>query len=726
MNEPTPELESLAGTVERITFHSEETGFCVLRVNVNGQRELLTVVGSTATISAGEYIDCKGNWINDRRFGLQFKAQYLEVVPPITSEGVEKYLASNMVKGIGPHFAKKLVAAFGTQVFDVIENTPHRLTELKGIGEKRRQQVTTAWASQKMVRNIMIFLHAHGVGTARAIRIYKTYGDNAVAIVKENPYRLAQDIHGIGFKTADVLAERLGIARDAPIRAQAGVCHVLQTLCDYGHCAAEHQNLVDSSHKLLAIPTPQIEDAITHQINEKRLIADSITDVPCLFPAALYQAESKIADYLLHLKQGPPPWQDIDAKKAIDWVSRKTMLQLSPSQYQALITLFQHKVSIITGGPGVGKTTIINNLVKILQARHLKVTLCAPTGRAAKRISETTQRTAKTIHRLLNFQPGSYTALYNQDNPLVTDVLIVDESSMIDIKLFYQLLKAVPRHAALILVGDIDQLPSVGPGLLLADLIKSRVITTVRLTEIFRQATQSKIILNAHRINAGQLPLSNEGEDCDFYTLYCETPEEIHAKLLELVTKRLPEHYQCNPITDIQVLSPMNRGGLGSQGLNLDLQSQLNGDASPKLTRYGRTFAPGDKIIQLVNNYDKKVFNGDIGFIEHINLEEKILKIRFEQRILDYDTDELDEINLAYTISIHKSQGSEFPIIIIPIATQHYALLARNLLYTAVTRGKKLVILITQKKAISIAIKNNRHTNRLTKLAARMQCVDTS
>jgi len=716
-----PLKERVQGSVERVTFHSEETGFCVLRIKVKGHRDLVTVIGNAASINAGEYIECQGIWVNDRKHGLQFKTQHLKTVPPTTLEGIEKYLGSGMVKGIGPHFAKKLVKAFGEAVFDVIENDPDRLTELAGIGRKRKERVTTAWAEQKAIRNIMVFLQSYGVGTARAVRIYKTYGDDAIDKVRENPYRLALDIRGIGFKTADSLAAQLGIAKDSLIRAQAGVRHVLQALCDNGHCAAELDQLIKASHELLDIPISIIENAIRHEISEKNLVQDTIHDQACVYPISLYTAETKATAHIKRLNTRTPPWGVIDVRKTIPWVEQKTALQLSNSQRQAIETVLQSKLTIITGGPGVGKTTIVNSLLYIIRAKRLSIGLCAPTGRAAKRLTETTGLTAKTIHRLLDFAPQTYGFKRNQDNPLPIDVLIIDESSMVDIVLFNHLLKAIPDHAAVIFVGDIDQLPSVGSGAVLSDLIRSGVIATVRLTEIFRQAASSKIIVNAHRVNHGQMPLPNEAENSDFFTIYADTPEEINAKLIDIVVRRLPNHYQCDPMQDIQVLTPMNRGGLGSRGLNVDLQNQLNGRSEPKITRFGSTYSPGDKVIQMTNNYDKEVFNGDIGFIEHIDLEEGIVKIRFDQNLKEYDINELDEISLAYAISIHKSQGSEFPIVVIPLAMQHYALLARNLLYTGITRGKKLVVLIGQKKAIGMAVSNNKEAHRLTKLSERLR-----
>ena len=713
--------ETVQGSVERVTFHSEQSGFCVLRTKVKGHRELVTVTGSAASISAGEYIECKGVWINDKKHGLQFKANQLNVVAPTTLEGIEKYLGSGMVKGIGPHFAKKLVKAFGEAVFDVIEFEPERLMTLDGIGKKRKEQVVSAWTEQKAIRNIMVFLQSYGVGTARAVRIYKTYGDEAIDKVRENPYRLALDIHGVGFKTADILAEKLGIARDSLLRAQAGVRHVLQECCDRGHCAAEFSQLVAASNQLLEIPIAVIEQAISNELTEERLVLERINEERCIYPIALYQAELRASEHLKRLNRGNPPWGEFDSSKAIAWVEEQTTLKLSSSQQEALKAVLTSKLAVITGGPGVGKTTLINSVLKIIRAKKMTVSLCAPTGRAAKRLTETTHLTAKTIHRLLDFDPKTFGFKHNYDNPLPLDVLIIDESSMLDIVLLNHLLKAVPTHAAVIFVGDIDQLPSVGPGAVLSDLIASGVIVTVRLTEVFRQAASSKIILNAHRVNQGKMPLPNEPNNSDFFTMYAETPDDIHSQLIEVVCLRLPKFYQCDPVQDIQVLTPMNRGGLGSRALNAALQQQLNGDSEPKITRFGTTFSPGDKVIQMVNNYDKEVFNGDLGFIERIDLEANLITIRFDQNNKVYEAHELDELSLAYAISIHKSQGSEFPIVVLPLATQHFTLLARNLLYTGITRGKKLVVLIGQKQAIGMAVNNNKEANRMTKLAERLR-----
>lgn len=716
--EPT---EHLSGSVDRVTFHSEESGFCVLRVKVKGHRELITVIGSAASITPGEYIDCLGIWQNDKTHGLQFKAHHLKVVPPTTLEGIEKYLGSGMVKGIGPHFAKVLVKAFKEHVFDIIETEPERLKTLPGIGPKRIAKITGAWSEQKAIREIMVFLQSHGVGTGRAVRIYKTYGDESIEKVSENPYRLALDIHGIGFKTADTIAQKIGIAPDSLIRAQAGVRHVLQEFSGEGHCAAEWNYLVSEASKLLQIDTAILEQAILSEIEAENLVQEEIDGKPCLFLTPLQRAEQGVASSIKRLLTGHPSWGAIQADKAIPWVEQKTGLELSPSQQQAIQLALTSKMLVITGGPGVGKTTLVNSILLILKAKHLNVTLCAPTGRAAKRLSESTGLEAKTIHRLLEFDPKSFGFKRNKDNPLETELLVIDESSMVDIVLMNRLLAAVPDMAGLMIVGDVDQLPSVGPGSVLADIIASEVVPIVRLTEIFRQAATSKIITNAHRINKGQQPVNAEGAELsDFYFIPAKTPEEIHAKLIQVVTERIPKRFNFDPIRDIQVLTPMNRGGLGSHSLNSELQAKLNGSAEPKVSRFGTTFSPGDKVIQTVNNYDKEVFNGDIGRILEIDVEEGELLIEYDGRSVNYEFSELDEVQLAYATSIHKSQGSEYQAVVIPLAMQHYTLLERNLIYTGVTRGKKLVIIIGQPKALAMAVKNRKSNKRLTKLATRI------
>lgn len=716
-------LEQLSGSVERVTFHSEESGFCVLKIKAKGQRELVTVVGSSASVSAGEYIDCTGIWVNNREYGLQFRADQLRIVMPSTLEGIEKYLGSGLIKGVGPHFAKRLIEAFGNDVFDIIESHPERLTELPGIGPFRRDKVVKSWQDQKMIREIIVFLQSHGIGTARAVRIYKTYGQQSITKVRENPYCLALDVRGIGFKTADQLAERLGIPRDSLIRAQAGVRHLLQEYSGNGHCAMLTSKLVTDASELLNIPPETIDCAVQTEQREGRLIAEDIEREPSVFLSSFYRAEVGVAGHLKRLLHAKAWWVgNIDLEKAIAWVEDKTKLELSLTQRQAVHVALQNKVAIITGGPGVGKTTLVNSILKIIRAKTRQVILCAPTGRAAKRLSDSTGLEAKTLHRLLEFDPQTYGFRRNESNPLEADLVVVDEMSMVDILMMQHLLKAIPDSAGLLLVGDVDQLPSVGPGAVLGNLIESQQLPTVRLTEIFRQAKASQIVVNAHRINRGKLPKYSSASDVltDFYFVPAETPELIHEKLIQIVTDRIPSRFQFDPVRQIQVLVPMNRGGLGVRALNVDLQKQLNPNGKNPISRFGSTYAVGDKVIQTINNYQKEVFNGDIGFITNIDEEVGTLEILFEGRLVEYEVDELDELSLAYATTIHKAQGSEYPAVVIPIAMQHYTLLERNLLYTGVTRGKSLVVIIGQLKALGMAVRTVRSTKRITNLTSRL------
>ena len=716
------EKEFCNGTVERVTFHSEESGFCVIKIKARGKRDLVTVTGSVASISAGEFVECAGNWFNDKNYGLQFKSSSLKVIPPTTLEGIEKYLGSGLIRGIGPVFAKVLVKGFGEAIFDVIDDSPDRLLELDGIGPKRVESITKAWEEQKAIRSIMVFLQSHGIGTSRAVRIYKTYHDDAINIITDNPYRLAIDIRGIGFKTADQLAEKLGIEKTSIKRARAGVLHVIQELSSEGHCAIHQETLIKKSCELLEIDEPIIKSAIVDEVTEEHLIEDIIDEKEVLYIDKLYYAEIGVCAQIERLcKTDQPSWGNIDTTKALEWVRDKTGLELSASQHNAVELAVNSKVTCITGGPGVGKTTVVNSIIKIVQLKKAVVTLCAPTGRAAKRLSESTGMEAKTIHRLLDFDPNSFSFTCNAENPIQTDLLVIDEASMVDISLMNSLLKALPDRAAVLIVGDIDQLPSVGPGAVLADLINSKKIATVRLTEIFRQAANSRIITNAHRINAGKTPIRpDKGEQSDFYVIYTDGAEAIYDILTRVITDRLPKAFKVNPITDVQILTPMNRGGLGVKSLNIELQKLLNPSPSASITKFGWCFSVGDKVIQTVNNYDKEVFNGDLGFISAVDHVDNEITTTFDNREIKYGFGELDELDLAYATSIHKSQGSEYPVVIIPLAMQHYMMLQRNLFYTGVTRGKRLVIVIGEPKAIAMAAKNVSQRKRITKLAQRL------
>ncbi|MBN9469377.1 MAG: ATP-dependent RecD-like DNA helicase [Bosea sp.] len=709
--------EVLAGLVERVTFHNDENGFAVLRVKARGKRDLVTVVGHAAVISAGEFIQASGEWANDRQHGLQFRARFLKATPPTTVEGIEKYLGSGMIRGIGPVYARKLVRAFGETVFDVIEAEPERLREVTGIGPKRAERIVAGWAEQRVIREIMIFLHANGVGTSRAVRIYKTYGNDAIQLISEDPYRLARDIRGIGFRTADAVAMKLGIEKTAMIRARAGISYVLTVALDDGHCGLPSDKLRPLAMELLDIPEAVIIDALRLELEAGAVITDTVEDHPCVFLAGLYRAEQSIVSRLTALKSGPTPWPEIDAGKAIPWVEEKTGLMLAESQKAAVRTALASKLMVITGGPGVGKTTLVNSVLKILAAKRIDLLLCAPTGRAAKRMTETTGREAKTIHRLLEVDPRTGGFKRNDENPLSCELLVVDETSMVDVVLMNALLKAVPDDAAVIFVGDVDQLPPVGPGQALADIIASGAVPVVHLTEVFRQAAQSQIIQSAHRINTGLLPdLAKPEGETDFYFVPADSPEVAVPRLIEIVRERIPRRFGVDPVRDIQVLCPMNRGGVGARSLNIELQEALNSGTEPRVEKFGTTFAIGDKVMQIENDYDKEVYNGDVGFVEAIDLDTGEMAIGFDGRSVSFQFGELDQVVLAYATTIHKSQGSEYPVVVIPVLTQHYAMLQRNLLYTGVTRGRRLVVLLGQKKAIAIAAKNTSGRRRWSKL----------
>jgi exodeoxyribonuclease V alpha subunit len=662
-SEPTPsDREVLTGVVERVTYQNAENGFCVLRVKARGQRELVTLVGHAAAISAGEWITASGNWVNDRTHGQQFKARFLKTSAPTSAEGIEKYLASGMIRGIGPVYAKKLLRAFGEKVFDVIETEPDRLREVDGIGPVRAGRITAVWAEQKVVREIMVFLHSHGVGTARAVRIYKTYGGDAVQVMSENPYRLTRDIRGIGFKTADGIAMKLGIDKTAMVRVRAGISYALTEAMDEGHCGLPTDDLVPLAGKLLEVPQELIRTALDLELAEGTVIADTVGDKPCVFLNGLYRAERGLAERLLQLGTGKLPWPSIDPDKAILWIEQRTGLVLAESQKSAVAVALTSKVLVITGGPGVGKTTLVNAILRILSAKGIRLLLCAPTGRAAKRMNEASGFEAKTIHRLLEVDPRTGGFRRDNENPLDCDLLVIDETSMVDVLLMHALLKAVPNTAALLVVGDVDQLPSVGPGQVLADMIASGAMPVVRLTEVFRQAAKSQIIVNAHRINRGAFPALHKPEgESDFYFVETNDTAAAVPRIVELVKTRIPRRFGLDPIRDIQVLCPMNRGGVGARSLNIELQAALNPAGERKVERFGWIFAPGDKVMQIENDYDKEVYNGDIGYIVHVDLDDGELTASFDGRSVTYGFGELDTLVPAYAVTIHKSQGSEYP-----------------------------------------------------------------
>lgn len=724
---PSPHIESIAGTIERVTYHNLENGFCVLRVNVKGHKDLVTIVGNLSVISAGEYVQASGVWIHDRQHGLQFKAEFLKATPPTSLEGIEKYLGSGMIKGIGPVYAQKLVRKFGEDVFEIIENTPELLREVSGIGQHRATQITKGWADQRIIRDIMLFLHSHKISTARAVRIYKTYGARAVEVITEDPYRLARDIRGIGFISADTIAQQVGIAKDSLIRARAGITYALSKAMDDGHCGLPQELLLTSCQKLLDIPLDLVTQALEAELIECNVEQQSIDQTVCIFLKGLYYAEKSIAEKIITLSKSPLLWPKIDTDAAIQWVEKISNVCLSSTQKQAVELALKSKVVIITGGPGVGKTTLVNSILKILKAKKLNILLAAPTGRAAKRMFECTGIEAKTIHRLLETNPIHGGFARNEESPLDCDLLIVDEASMVDVPLMHAILKALPTNAALILVGDIDQLPSVGPGQVLSDLINSKVIPVIQLTEVFRQAATSKIITAAHAVNHGGMPnLKNDSkENSDFYFIEANDPEDALAKIIKVLKERIPSKFGFSPFTDIQVLCPMGRGIVGAKNLNVELQKVLNPPSELSINRFGWIYSIGDKVMQIENNYEKNVYNGDIGIIRDISHEASELTIAYgekhDEKLITYDFGECDEIVLAYAITVHKSQGSEYPVVIIPLMMQHYMMLKRNLVYTGITRGKKLVIVIGQKKALAIAVKQKNAQKRWSSLKLRIE-----
>lgn len=710
--------ERLSGIVERVTFHSEESGFCVLQVKLAGRRQLAAVVGRAASVAAGEYLRAEGRWSRDPRHGPQFHARELAIEPPTTREGIERYLGSGLIRGIGSEFAKRLVAAFGGRVFEVIEREPERLREVPGIGKLRRDRLVEAWADQKHVRDIMVFLHSHGVGTARAVRIYRAYGATAVERIREDPYRLARDIRGIGFVTADALAERLGVVKTAPTRLRAGLRHVLGEARSDGHCGLPEEELLALAEKLLEAPRDLVEEALRLEFGDRGLVRDTARGRSCAFLPGLHFAERHAAERLRELASGRPPWPEIELARALPWVEAKTGFELAPSQREALGRALGSRLLILTGGPGVGKTTLVRALLEILSAKGVRVALAAPTGRAAKRLGEATGLEAMTLHRLLEADPRTGGFRRGEGNPVDCDLLVVDESSMIDVPLIHAVLRAMPPHAALLLIGDVDQLPSVGPGQVLADAIASGAIAVVRLHEVFRQAARSRIVRAAHCVNQGRMPELTPDLDGDFFFVEAAGPESAAALLLRAVQERIPQRFGLDPVRDVQVLCPMHRGRLGARSLNLELQSALNpsGQAAARIERFGWSFGLGDKVMQIENDYDKDVYNGDVGFVCALEPEAGELVVRFDDRTVTYGFGELDSLALAYAITVHKAQGSEYPAVVMPLAMQHYPMLRRNLVYTGVTRGRRLVVLIGQRRALAAALRGVDFERRWSKL----------
>jgi exodeoxyribonuclease V alpha subunit len=721
-NTPSPPV-SLRGFVERVTFHTEETGYCVLKVKPERGGELVTVLGKAPRVVAGEHIEASGEWVRDPEFGRQLKASAIKLSQPESLDGLVRYLGSGLIEGIGPKYAKRIVDKFGKDVFSIIENESAKLEQVEGVGAKRRREIRDSWMKQKTVHEIMIFLHKRGISTARALRIYKTYGAEAIEVLKSNPYRLATDIHGVGFKTADEIAANMGIAKDAPQRVRAGLLYTLEQAAGAGHTCVPRAYLLEEAEKGLEIGTAALEVELAAMLVDEIVCADRVGDEDRFFLPHLLRAEQTIAERMKALLARPATYPTFDIAKAIEWCSTKTGKQLAESQQRAVREALQQRVLIITGGPGVGKTTIVNTILTILSAKKIKVALAAPTGRASQRLSESTGHEAKTLHRLLEFQ-GEGVWGRNRNKRLDGDLFVIDETSMVDALLMAQLLNALPDEAHLLLVGDADQLPSVGPGAVLHDLIVGNAVPTVKLTEVFRQAAQSRIITAAHAINSGQMPDLKPAPDADFFFLERNTPEEIQQTIIQLAKERLPAKYSFDPLRDIQVLCPMNRQALGTRAFNEALQEALNPPHEMKfeIERFNQTFRVGDKVIQTRNNYEKEVFNGDIGIITSMDTEPVKVHVRFDAaRTATYEPGELDELQLAYAITIHKSQGSEFPCIIIPVAMAQFIMLERSLIYTAVTRGKRLVVVVGETKALAKAVRETGARRRWSSLNQRMR-----
>ncbi len=714
---PSATLEdgTFTGTVESIVFLNEETGYtvCSLRL-ADSPDQKITIVGTSAAIWEGEELSADGSWIQHPQFGMQFQADSITCIAPTSAEGLRRFLSSGLIRGIGKVHAKRIVDHFGTDTLRVIEKESARLEEVEGIGRIRRQRIKESWIEQRAVRDVMIFLQTHGVGTGRAARIFRQYGNDSIAVIKQNPYRLCDDVWGIGFKSADAIALRVGVPHDSPERAKAGIQYLLQEQASEGHCFCPDAELLLVAQELLDVSVEIIADALS-SLAEAHLL---VREEDRVYLRHLYDAESRVAIKLQRLISTPITYPPLDIDKALAWAERKMGLALAPAQRLALETALKSKVTIITGGPGVGKTTIIKALTEIFGARRLNLRLAAPTGRAAKRMAEATGLEALTIHRLLRYQPATHDFEYNAENPLEADCIILDETSMIDIRLMNQFLQALPDQARIVLVGDIDQLPSVGPGNVLRDAINSRAIPCQRLDTIFRQDASGLIVRNAHRINHGE-QLENGGPDSDFFFIETYEPENIIERVKALITERIPKRFKFDPLNDIQILTPMRRNQLGTENLNSVLQQRLN-PKGPSLARGGHQFRRNDRVMQIRNNYDKEVFNGDIGTVKAVNEEDRQLVILFDGRPVVYEANELDELVLAYACTIHKSQGSEYPAVIIVLHTQHFKLLQRNLLYTAVTRGRKLVCIVGSSKAASIAIRNNEVRERRTTLSQRL------
>lgn len=712
-------MDQIDGYIERITFHNSENGYTVAQLKRAKNSNPVCIVGSMPGIQPGETVRCYGHWKNHLVHGLQFEIIRFQVEAPADILGIKKYLGSGLIKGIGPKYAARIVEKFGTATLDLIENNPEKLLDIPGLGVKRMQKIKTCWEEQKSIRQVMIFLQGHGVSPSFAQKIFKSYVVQSINKVKEDPFALAKDIFGIGFKTADTVAEKMGIAKDSDRRIDAGVEYVLSQLSSDGHVCYPIDEFLREAEKILEVLPENIRARLEPLKEDNRIALSNLVHNgairPFIWLRSLYSAEMGIARELRRLQKNESALRSIDSDKAVLWVQEKLSIELAVNQKKAVACATSGKLHIITGGPGTGKSTITNAILTITEKLTQKIHLVAPTGRAAKRMSEITNRKASTIHSLLQFDFKKGGFKHNRENPLDCDLMIVDEASMIDTYLMFNLLKAIPNHARLIFVGDINQLPSVGPGNVLKDMIASRTISVTILNEIFRQAAGSAIITNAHLVNRGQFPKLYNGQDSDFFFVESQENEDVLNTIIKLVSQRLPRRYGFDPKTEIQVLAPMKKGIIGTENINLSLQKILNPHGNA-LVRGLQKLQVGDKVMQLRNDYKREVFNGDIGLIEQIDAEEQQVIVKVDERDVIYDYSDLDELSLAYAISIHKFQGSECPCIVMPIHTSHFMLLHRNLLYTGITRGKRLVVLVGTKKALAIAVKNDDVLNRYTSL----------
>ncbi|WP_431639298.1 RecD-like DNA helicase YrrC [Bilophila wadsworthia] len=713
----------LQGTLERVVFHNEENGYTVFRVRPEGKDEvdLVTVVGHMGSPQAGASLRIKGRWVNNARFGRQVQMDSFESLLPATAEGIKLYLASGLIKGIGKSIAARIVKAFGEDTLRIFDEEPQRLLEISGITQKKLVTIVECWTEHQGVRNLVQFLQPHDIGASFAVRIYKHYGPQALSIVQENPYRLAMDIRGIGFLTADALAAKLGFESEHPLRIQAGTLYTLMKQIDDGHVYYPRRALVEQTCSQLGIAEEFVEEAVDCLAREERVVLEELDDEIGVYLTRFYHYESKIAYYLRRILASPKSVRFPKADEVVEKVVSRLGITLAEEQLEAVRTSATSKVMVLTGGPGTGKTTILNAIIQVFAENKAKILLAAPTGRAAKRMSEAIGREARTIHRLLEYTPKDDGFARNEDNPLACGLLVVDEASMMDTMLAYHLLKAAPLGATIVFVGDVHQLPSVGPGNVLGDLIASGAMPVVELVEVFRQAAESEIVCNAHLINRGELPRLESSKDrlSDFYFMRQDDPDRAADIIVDLVKNHIPRRFQLDPFDEIQVLSPMHKGTVGAANLNLRLQQALNPEGEA-LQRGERFYRLGDKVMQIRNNYEKDVYNGDIGRVSSVDVQEKCLVVRYDDRYVGYDWEELDEIVAAYAISIHKSQGSEYPAVVIPLMTQHYMLLQRNLIYTGVTRGKRLVVLVGEPRALAMAVKNNRMQKRYTWLARRL------